>query len=141
MVWYSGQFYALFYVQNVIKVDSFTANVLVAWSLILGTGGFLFFGSLSDKIGRKPIILAGCLIAAITYFPVFEPADEDRQPGALQCPPDPDRGDCRPESCSLQFNPTGTAKFTCPAISPRRCWPNLRPTTPPWKARPVPWLR
>ena len=82
MVWYTGQFYALFFLQNVIKVDSFTANVLVAWSLILGTGGFLFFGSLSDRIGRKPIILAGCLIAALTYFPVFKTADEDRQPGA-----------------------------------------------------------
>jgi MFS family permease len=65
VVWYSGQFYALFFMQNVvIKVDSFTANVFVAWSLILGTYGFIFFGSLSDKIGRKPIILAGCLIAA-----------------------------------------------------------------------------
>ncbi len=72
MVWYSGQFYALFFMQNIVKVDSFSANVFVAWSLIIGTWGFLFFGGLSDKIGRKPIILAGCLIAAVTYFPVFK---------------------------------------------------------------------
>jgi MFS family permease len=71
VVWYSGQFYALFFMQNVIKVDSFSANVFVTWSLILGTWGFIFFGSLSDRIGRKPIILAGCLIAALTYQFVF----------------------------------------------------------------------
>jgi MFS family permease len=58
VVWYSGQFYALFFMQSVIKVDSFSANVFVAWSLILGTYGFIFFGRLSDRIGRKPIILA-----------------------------------------------------------------------------------
>ena len=57
--------------QTVIKVDSFTAKVLVAWSLILGTGGFIFRGSLSDKIGRMPVILAGCRIGAISFLPVF----------------------------------------------------------------------
>ena len=72
VVWYTGQFYALFFLQSILKVDLFTANVLIAWSLILGTGGFVFFGALSDKIGRKPIILAGCLIAALTYFPLFK---------------------------------------------------------------------
>ncbi len=71
VVWYTGQFYALFFLQSILKVDLFTSNVLIAWSLILGTGGFIFFGSLSDKIGRKPIILGGCLVAAISYFPLF----------------------------------------------------------------------
>src|SRR3712207_4873797 len=71
VVWYTGQFYALFFLQSILKVDLFTSNVLIAWSLIIGTGGFIFFGWLSDKIGRKPIILGGCLIAAITYFPLF----------------------------------------------------------------------
>jgi MFS family permease len=88
VVWYTGQFYALFFMQNVIKVDSFTANVMVAWSLILGTGGFLVFGALSDRIGRKPIILAGCALAALVSVTV------------------------NPQDCSFQFNPTGTVKFT-----------------------------
>ena len=72
VVWYTGQFYALFFLQSILRVDMFTANVLIAWSLILGTAGFVIFGTLSDTIGRKPIILAGCLLAAITYFPVFK---------------------------------------------------------------------
>src|SRR5690606_24781806 len=109
VVWYSGQFYALFFIQNVVRVDAFSANVFVAWSLILGTGGFIFWGGLSDKIGRKPIILAGCLIAALTYFPVFKfltatanPMLHAAQQTRVQVISDPN-------DCSFQFNPTGTA--------------------------------
>ncbi len=112
VVWYSGQFYALFFLQNVVKVDSFTANVMVAWSLILGTGGFLFFGSLSDKIGRKPIILAGCLIAALTYFPVFKLLTTTANPALAAAQETPVTVTVAPEDCSFQFNPTGTVKFT-----------------------------
>ncbi len=112
VVWYSGQFYALFFIQNIIKVDSFTANVLVAWSLILGTGGFLFFGSLSDRIGRKPIILTGCLIAAITYFPVFGLLTKTANPALYAAHQTPVTVTVDPDKCSFQFNPTGTAKFT-----------------------------
>ena len=72
VVWYTGQFYALFFLQQTLKVDGYSANLLIAWSLVLGTPGFVLFGWLSDKIGRKPIILAGCLIAALTYFPLFK---------------------------------------------------------------------
>ncbi|RKE84089.1 sugar transport protein [Rhizobium sp. AG855] len=112
VVWYSGQFYALFFLQNVIKVDSFTANVLVAWSLILGTGGFLFFGSLSDRIGRKPIILAGCLIAALTYNFVFPLLTKTANPALYAAHQTPVTVTAAPDDCSFQFNPTGTAKFT-----------------------------
>ena len=72
VVWYSGQFYALFFLANVLKVDGPTANILVAVSLIIGTPFFVIFGTLSDKIGRKPIILAGMALAVLTYFPLFE---------------------------------------------------------------------
>jgi len=80
VVWYSGQFYALFFLTQALKVDGATANILVALSLILGTPFFVVFGSLSDKIGRKPIILAGCLIAALTYFPLFGALTEAANP-------------------------------------------------------------
>ncbi len=112
VVWYSGQFYALFFMQNIIKVDSFTANVFVAWSLILGTYGFIFFGRLSDKIGRKPIILAGCLIAAITYFPVFQLLTKTANPALYAAQQTEVIVTADPNDCSFQFNPTGTAKFT-----------------------------
>ncbi|MES2481036.1 MAG: MFS transporter [Pseudomonadota bacterium] len=72
VVWYSGQFYSLFFLTSVLKVDGSTANILVALSLIIGTPFFVVFGTLSDKIGRKPIILAGLLLAAVTYFPLFK---------------------------------------------------------------------
>jgi len=71
VVWYSGQFYALFFLTSIAKVDAKTANLLIAASLVIGTPFFIFFGALSDKIGRKPIIMGGCLIAALTYFTVF----------------------------------------------------------------------
>ncbi|TAJ42567.1 MAG: MFS transporter, partial [Chitinophagaceae bacterium] len=71
VVWYTGQFYALFFLTTIAKVDATTANLLIAASLLIGTPFFIFFGTLSDKIGRKPIIMGGCLIAALTYFTVF----------------------------------------------------------------------
>jgi MFS family permease len=113
VVWYSGQFYALFFLTQSLKVDGPTANIMVAISLIIGTPFFLVFGALSDKIGRKPIILAGCFLAAVTYFPVFQ---------ALTAAANPDLAAAQanakvvvtadPAECSFQFNPTGTKKFT-----------------------------
>jgi MFS family permease len=113
VVWYTGQFYALFFLQNILRVDGFTANVLIAWSLILGTGGFILFGWLSDTIGRKLIILTGCLIAALTYFPLFKLMTATANP-ALHAAQENTQVTiiADPADCSFQFNPTGTAKFT-----------------------------
>ncbi len=108
VVWYSGQFYALFFLQNVVKVDQFSANVFVAWSLILGTGGFLFFGSLSD---RKPIILGGCLLAAVTYMTVFPMLTRVANPALYNAQQTEVTVTADPANCSFQFNPVGTAKF------------------------------
>jgi len=112
VVWYTGQFYALFFMQNVIKVDSFTANVMVAWSLILGTGGFLVFGALSDRIGRKPIILTGCLLAALTFLPAFNFLTKTANPAIYAAHQTPVTVTVDEKDCSFQFNPTGTVKFT-----------------------------
>ena len=113
VVWYSGQFYALFFLTQALKVDGATANIMVAISLIIGTPFFILFGAWSDKIGRKPIIMAGCLLAVLTYFPVFT---------ALTKAANPDLAAAQaankvvvtadPKECSFQFNPTGTVKFT-----------------------------
>src|SRR5258706_14141503 len=72
VVWYTGQFYALFFLERMLRVDGATTNILTAIALVLATPGFIFFGWLSDKIGRKPIILAGWLLALLTYFPLFQ---------------------------------------------------------------------
>ncbi|MFZ6774240.1 MFS transporter [Undibacterium sp. SXout7W] len=113
VVWYTGQFYALFFLQQTLKVDGATANMLIAASLVIGTPFFIIFGSLSDKIGRKPIILAGCLIAALTYFPIFSALTHYANPAlesALKNAPVVVTAD--PNDCQFQFNPTGTKKFT-----------------------------
>ncbi|WP_240001841.1 MFS transporter [Parvibium lacunae] len=113
VVWYTGQFYALFFLEKMLKIDGATANLMIAASLIIGTPFFLLFGSLSDKIGRKPIIMAGCLIAALTYFPLFKGLTHYGNPAleaALAKSPITVVAD--PAQCSFQFNPTGTAKFT-----------------------------
>ena len=113
VVWYGGQFYALFFLLLTVKVPPITANLLIAASLALGTPFFILFGWLSDKIGRKPIILAGFLLAALTYFPIFQGLVHFTNPkleAALASAPVTVIAD--PNECSFQFNPVGTAKFT-----------------------------
>jgi MFS family permease len=113
VVWYTGQFYALFFLTGALKVDAATANILIAASLVLGTPFFIVFGTLSDKIGRKPIIMAGCLIAALTYFPLFKALTEAANPDLAKAQAaNKVVVTADPKDCSFQFNPTGTAKFT-----------------------------
>jgi len=113
VVWYTGQFYALFFLTQALKVDAVTANLMIAASLLIGTPFFIVFGTLSDKIGRKPIIMAGCLLAVVTYFPVFSALTKAANPdlyAAQQKSKVVVTAD--PAECSFQFNPTGTVKFT-----------------------------
>jgi MFS family permease len=120
VVWYTGQFYALFFLQSILKVDGYTANLLIAWSLLVGTGFFIVFGALSDKIGRKPIILAGCLIAALTFFPIFRVISTNANPALekayetvkVQVVADPAK-------CGDLFNPVGTRVFSEPCDTAR----------------------
>jgi hypothetical protein len=120
VVWYTGQFYALFFMQSILKVDGYTANLLIAWSLLFGTGFFVVFGALSDKIGRKPIILAGCLIAALTFFPIFKMITTNANP-ALEKAIETVKVDvvADPAGCGDLFNPVGTRVFTSPCDTAR----------------------
>ncbi len=113
VVWYSGQFYALFFLTQALKVDGATANIMVAISLIIGTPFFIVFGAWSDKIGRKPIIMAGCLLAVLTYFPVFTALTKAANPDLAAAQAANKVVITSDDSeCSFQFNPTGTVKFT-----------------------------
>ena len=113
VVWYTGQFYALYFLTQSLKIEGTTANLLIACALIIGTPFFVFFGWLSDRIGRKSIVLAGCLLAALTYFPIFKglthygnPAIETAAANA------PVTVIADPNACSFQFDPVGKSKFT-----------------------------
>jgi len=113
VVWYGGQFYALFFLTQTLKVPAVTAQIMIAVGLAIGTPFFILFGWLSDKIGRKPIILAGFALAALTYFPIFAALTHFVNPKlerALASAPVTVTAD--PAECSFQFNPVGTAKFT-----------------------------
>ena len=112
VVWYTGQFYALFFMIQTLKMDIATANILIAIALVLATPFFIFFGNLSDKIGRKWIILGGCLLAAATYFPLFGALTHYGNPqleAAIKNSPVVVVAD--PASCHFQFNATGEKKF------------------------------
>ncbi|WP_149086282.1 MFS transporter [Pseudomonas prosekii] len=113
VVWYTGQFYALFFLLQTLKIDPQTANLLIAGSLLIGTPFFVIFGSLSDRIGRKGIIMAGCILAALTYFPIFHALTQYGNPDVfIAQEKNPVTVIADPEQCSFQFDPVGKAKFT-----------------------------
>jgi MFS family permease len=112
VVWYTGQFYALFFLEKTLKVDGATTNILIAIALALGTPFFIFFGWLSDRIGRKPIILTGCVLAALTYFPLFQGLSQAANPALYQAQASsPVSVVADPADCSVQFDPVGRNKF------------------------------
>lgn len=113
VVWYTGQFYALYFLTETLGVDANIANILVALALMLACPFFLVFGALSDRIGRKPIIMAGCLIAILTYFPIFKGLTHFANPALERAHANaPVYVVADPSNCSLQFNPVGIAAFT-----------------------------
>jgi MFS family permease len=112
VVWYTGQFYALFFLERTLKVDGATTNILVAIALVLATPGFVFFGWLSDKIGRKPIIMVGCLLAMLTYFSLFEGLTRYANPALYAAQSSaPVTVVADPKECSFQFDPVGKNPF------------------------------
>ena len=113
VVWYGGQFYALFFLTQTLKVPGTTAQIMIAIGLLIGTPCFILFGALSDRIGRKPIMLAGFALAAVTYFPIFQGITHFANPkleAALAASPVTVTAD--PAECSFQFKATGVEKFT-----------------------------
>jgi MFS family permease len=113
VVWYGGQFYALFYLTQTLKIDPVTANLLIAGALLIATPFFVVFGALSDRIGRKPVVMAGCLLAALTYFPIFKALTHYGNPAieaASRTSPVIVVAD--PTTCSFQFDPVGKKTFT-----------------------------
>ena len=113
VVWYTGQFYALFFLTQTLKVDAQAANLMIAAALLLGTPFFVIFGMLSDRVGRKPIIMAGLLLACLTYFPIFKGITHFANPALEQAVATaPVVVVADPSECSFQFNPVGTSQFT-----------------------------
>ena len=112
VVWYAGQFYALFFLERTLRVDGATANIMIAVALALATPFFVYFGWLSDRIGRKPIILTGCALAALTYFPLFQGLTYAANPALYAAQQSNEvRITADHESCSIQFDPIGRNKF------------------------------
>jgi MFS family permease len=112
VVWYTGQFYALFFLEKTLKVDGPLANILIAISLLLATPFFVFWGWLSDRVGRKPIILTGCLLAALTYFPLFHALTGAANPQlAAATASAPVSVHADPADCAFQFDPVGKTVF------------------------------
>ncbi|KQV58747.1 MULTISPECIES: MFS transporter [unclassified Caulobacter] len=115
VVWYTGQFYAQFFLEKTLKLDGAHANMLIATSLLIGTPFFVFFGWLSDKIGRKWIIIIGCVLAAATYFPIFKAITVAANPVLARAEASaPVVVSADPASCAFQFDPVGKAKFNTP---------------------------
>jgi MFS family permease len=113
VVWYGGQFYALFFLEKVLQLDSKAANLIIAGGLLIGTPFFVLWGSLSDRIGRKTVVLAGCVLAAITYFPVFKGLTHFGNPGLeTASATNPVVVVADPADCSFQFDPIGKKTFT-----------------------------
>jgi MFS family permease len=112
VVWYAGQFYALFFLERTLRVDGATANILIAIALALAAPFFILFGWLSDRIGRKPIILAGCALAAATYFPLFDALAKAANPALYAASAlSPVVVVADPADCSVQFDPIGRNRF------------------------------
>jgi len=113
VVWYAGQFYSLFYLTQTLKIDAFTANLLIAAALLIATPFFVVFGALSDRIGRKPIIMLGCLLAVLTYFPIFKALTHYGNPAIeAASATNPVVVTADPATCSFQFDPVGKKTFT-----------------------------